>query len=407
MSKKLVITKLNLPDIAPADIAILFENDIAEKVDIFYENEPFVVGNIYVAHVNDVVKNINAAFVEYDIGKKAYLSMDNATNVFFINKKNTTKICEGDNILIQIKKEPIKTKDAVCSTTIEFPSKYAVLTYGKPGINVSTKIKNDKIRETLITECNIALSQLEYNKDLYGMITPELYEEIISNTGIILRTEAKDIDNFEILKNDVLTLFNELFICINKAIYSKGRTRIKEVDNPIISLCKQYHTDTLITDNRFYYDLLKKEHMHISFYEDPLLPLYKLYSIETLLSEIKSRKIWLKSGAYLIIDYTEAMTVIDVNTGKCEKGKNKADTILKINLEAAVEAMHQLRLRNISGIIIIDFIDMNDNNHKEQLINQLKQEAMKDSIKTSIMGMTRLNLVEITRMKIRERITIK
>ena len=392
---------------SPADIAVLYENDIPEKVDIYYDEEPFIVGNIYVAHVNDVVKNINAAFVEYDIGKKAYLSLENPTKVLFINKKNTEKICEGDNILVQIKKEPIKTKDAVCSTIIEFPSKYAVLTYGKPGINVSTKIKNDKIRDNLISHCNMAISQLEYNKDLYGMITPSFFDDIINNTGIILRTEAKDIEDFTILTEDILELFKELFICINKALYSKGRTCIKEVDNPIISMCKNCQVDTIITDQNIYFDLLKKEGLNITHYEDSLLPLYKLYSIESLLAEIKSRKIWLKSGAYLIIDYTEAMTVIDVNTGKCEKGKNKADTILKINIEAAIEAMHQLRLRNISGIIIIDFIDMIDNNHKEHLLNQLKQEAMKDSIKTSIMGMTRLNLVEITRMKIRERVTIK
>ena len=154
-------------------------------------------------------------------------------------------------------------------------------------------------------------------------------------------------------------------------------------------------------------DLLSAENLSPTYYQDDLLPLYKLYSIESLLSEIKSRKVWLKSGAYLVIDYTEALTVIDVNTGKFDKGKNKAQTLLKINLEAAIEAMRQIRLRNISGIIIIDFIDMTDNEHKEQLLNQLKAEAMKDPIKTSIMGMTRLNLLEMTRMKIREQVTIK
>ena len=138
-----------------------------------------------------------------------------------------------------------------------------------------------------------------------------------------------------------------------------------------------------------------------------MLPLYKLYNIEGLLNDVSSRKVWLKSGAYLVIDYTEAMTVIDVNTGKCEKGKNKEDTILKINLEAAIEAMRQVKLRNISGIIIIDFIDMAKDEAKEALLNQLIDEAKKDNIKTSIMGLTRLNLVEITRKKIRERITIK
>lgn len=391
----------------PADIAVLYEDEKPVKVDLFYEDEPFIVGNIYVAHVNDVVKNINAAFVEYDVGKKAYLSLEDATNVFFINKKNTTKICEGDNILVQIKKEPIKTKDAVCSTTIEFPSKYAVLTYGKPGINVSAKIKNDKQRENLILQCNSAIETLEYNKDLYGMITLEVYQEILNNTGIIIRTEAKDIEDFSVLKQDVLGLFEQLFSCINKAIYSKGRTCIQKNENPIVTLCKSGLADNFITDNKEYYELLLNNKLNVSLYEDALLPLYKLYSLESLLTEIKSRKVWLKSGAYLIIDYTEAMTVIDVNTGKCEKGKNKADTILKINIEAAIETMRQIRLRNISGIIIVDFIDMTDNNHKEQLLNQLKQEAVKDSIKTSIMGMTRLNLVEITRMKIREKIIIK
>ena len=167
------------------------------------------------------------------------------------------------------------------------------------------------------------------------------------------------------------------------------------------------NASNVVTDIKEYYELLSNEQFSSSFYEDNLLPLYKLYSIESLLTEIKSRKVWLKSGAYLVIDYTEALTVIDVNTGKFDKGKNKAQTLLKINLEAAIEAMRQIRLRNISGIIIIDFIDMTDNNHKEQLLNQLKEEATKDPIKTSIMGMTRLNLLEMTRMKIREQVIIK
>ena len=391
----------------PADIAVLYENDSPVNVDIFYVDEPYIVGNIYVAHVNDVVKNINAAFVEYDNGKKAYLSLENEPTVFFVNKKNTHKVCEGDNILIQIKKEPIKTKDAVCSTTIEFPSKYAVLTYGKPGINVSTKIKNDPLRKELSDICNAVIKELSYDNSLYGMLTPEMFSNIIENTGVIIRTEAKDLVDYKPLKDELLSLFNDLFICLNKAMYSKGRTCIKNAPNPIVLLSKNSQAESIITDDKCYFDILSEEGITPTLYEDALLPLYKLYSIESLLNDIKSRKIWLKSGAYLVIDYTEAMTVIDVNTGKCDKGKNKAATILKINLEAAVEAMRQLRLRNISGIVIIDFIDMTDNNYKEQLLSTLRQEAMKDNIKTSIMGMTRLNLVEITRMKIRERVTIK
>ena len=407
MSKKLVLTKLNIPSIAPADVAVLYEDSQATYMDIFYEDEPFVLGNIYVAHVNDVVKNINAAFVEYSPGKKAYLSLENTEHTFFINRKNTTKICQGDNILVQIKKEPIKTKDAVCSTCIEFSSNYVVLTYGVAGINVSTKIKDNSLRQSLSNYCSDIIASIMYDKEAYGMITEELFDSILSNTGIIVRTQAQDISDYELIKEDILKQFEALFLCFNKALYSKGRTCIYSNENPILSVINKHKSDEIITDNEEIYKLLCEQSIDVKLYEDSLLPLYKLYNIEGLLNDVSSRKVWLKSGAYLVIDYTEAMTVIDVNTGKCEKGKNKEDTILKINLEAAVEAMRQIKLRNISGIIIIDFIDMTKDDAKEALLNQLIDEAKKDNIKTSIMGLTRLNLVEITRKKIRERITIK
>lgn len=407
MSKKLVLTKLNIPSIAPADVAVLYEDNKATYMDIFYEDEPFVLGNIYVAHVNDVVKNINAAFVEYSPGKKAYLSLENTEHTFFINRKNTTKICQGDNILVQIKKEPIKTKDAVCSTCIEFSSNYVVLTYGVAGINVSTKIKDNSLRQSLSNYCSDIISGIMYDKEAYGMITEELFYNILSNTGIIVRTQAQDISDYELIKEDILKQFEALFLCLNKALYSKGRTCIYSNENPILSVINKHKSDEIITDNEEIYKLLCEQSIDVKLYEDSLLPLYKLYNIEGLLNDVSSRKVWLKSGAYLVIDYTEAMTVIDVNTGKCEKGKNKEDTILKINLEAAIEAMRQIKLRNISGIIIIDFIDMAKDEAKEALLNQLIDEAKKDNIKTSIMGLTRLNLVEITRKKIRERITIK
>lgn len=407
MSKKLVLTKLNIPSIAPADVAVLYEDNKATYMDIFYEDEPFVLGNIYVAHVNDVVKNINAAFVEYSPGKKAYLSLENTEHTFFINRKNTTKICQGDNILVQIKKEPIKTKDAVCSTCIEFSSNYVVLTYGVAGINVSTKIKDNSLRQSLSNYCSDIISGIMYDKEAYGMITEELFYNILRNTGIIVRTQAQDISDYELIKEDILKQFEALFLCFNKALYSKGRTCIYSNENPILSVINKHKSDEIITDNEEIYKLLCEQSIDVKLYEDSLLPLYKLYNIEGLLNDVSSRKVWLKSGAYLVIDYTEAMTVIDVNTGKCEKGKNKEDTILKINLEAAIEAMRQVKLRNISGIIIIDFIDMAKDEAKEALLNQLIDEAKKDNIKTSIMGLTRLNLVEITRKKIRERITIK
>lgn len=407
MNKKLVITKLNLPDIASAQVAVLYDNNKPMYIDMFYDDEPFIVGNIYVAHVNDIVKNINAAFVEYSPNKKAYLSLENTDNTFFINKKNTRKICQGDSVLVQIKKEPIKTKDAVCSTILEFSSNYVVLTYGAMGINVSTKIKNNSLRQLLLEYCKEVIGTLSYNKDIYGMLTEEIFYNIIKNTGVIIRTQAQDITDYSCLKEDIINQFNRLFSCFNKALYSKGRTCLYSNDNPVVSVIGKYKPEEIVTDNVDIEKQLKEHNINANLYEDSLLPLYKLYNLEGLLNEVNSRKVWLKSGAYLIIDYTEAMTVIDVNTGKCDKGKNKEETILRINIEAAIEAMRQIKLRNISGIIIIDFIDMEQDASNEELLSQLIREAKNDIIKTSIMGLTRLNLVEITRKKIRERIIIK
>lgn len=423
LSKKIIITELNLPDIMPADIIVTYENDKADRVELFYNEDEYVVGNVYVAHVNDLVKNINAAFATYVPDKKAYLSLDEAEHVFFVNRKNTTKVCEGDNIVVQIKKEPIKTKDAVCSTSIEIPGKYIVLTYGKPSISVSAKVRDNEIRKVLTNVGEAFVSQLSYNKDEYAMLTEEMFNSIIQNTGIIFRTEAVGLEEFSTIIAELEKLFTELFLTLNKAMHTPARTCIRQAENPVISMIKELSKSgnaliddmpdspdkatEIITDSSKYLELLKSHGITARFYEDKLLPLYKLYSIESVLEQIQSRKIWLKSGGYLIIDYTEAMTVIDVNTGKCEKGKNKEATILNINLEAATEAMRQLRLRNISGIIIIDFIDMKSDEHKQMLLKHLRNEASKDLIKTSVIGMTRLNLVEITRKKIRERVKIR
>lgn len=434
LNKKIVITELQLPDIKPATAIVSYENDKADRVELFYSDSKYVVGNIYVAHVNDLVKNINAAFVEYSAGEKAYLSLEDNEKTFFINRKNTTKVCQGDNIVVQIKKEPIKTKDAVCSSIIEIPGKYAVLTYGKPGISVSSKIKNDSLRNKLVKMGETFVEQLIVSSNIYTMLTAEKYNDIINDTGIIFRTEAAKEDDFSIIEEELNKLFDEMLTMFNKAVRSPGRTCVKEAEVPVITTVKEWSkiispvktinqdkNDTnsevllndntqeveIITDSIKYHNILENNGITSRLYDDKLLPLYKLYSIESVLNQIQARKIWLKSGGYLIIDYTEAMTVIDVNTGKCEKGKNKDATIFNINIEAATEAMRQLRLRNISGIIIIDFIDMKIDEHKQKLLKHLKLQASKDLIKTSIMGMTRLNLVEITRKKIRERVLIK
>ncbi len=139
--------------------------------------------------------------------------------------------------------------------------------------------------------------------------------------------------------------------------------------------------------------------IRLTFYQDDLLPLYKLYGLESVMKNILSKNVWLKSGAYLVIEPTEAMVVIDVNTGKCIKGRKQDDTIFKVNMEAAKEIAAQLRLRNLSGIIIIDFINMDSEEQKRELVEELKQQIYKDKIKTSFVEMTKLDLVVLTRKK--------
>lgn len=424
--KKVIITRLDIDMIQPATFFAIYEDNRAARVELFYDDDQYVLDNIYVAHVNDLVKNINAAFVEYSPGHKGYLSLEEHKNVFFINRKNTTKVCEGDNILVQVKKEPVKTKDAVVSTNIEYSGKYVVLTYGKAGISVSSKITDNALKESLKKLGESFISSIDFDKEEYPLFTEEIFLSILNGTGIIFRTECgineagineagtnEAIADQPLIREELATLFREFLMIFHKAMSVKGRTLVKEAKNPIITMTRtalraSKNTDTeVITDSREIYDTLVAESINARLYLDDLLPLYKLYSVETVLNEIVSKKIWLKSGGYLIIEYTEAMTVIDVNTGKCEQGKDKNKTILKINLEAADEILRQLRLRNVSGIIIVDFIDMKSEEARQQLFRQLKAKALNDEIRTTIVDITRLNLVEITRKKTRERVIMK
>lgn len=418
-NKKIILTKLNIPKMQPATLFAIYEDNRASKLELFYDDDKFVLGNIYVAHVNDLVKNINAAFVEYAPGEKGYLPLEQADDVFFINHKNTVKVCEGDNILVQIKKESKGTKDAVVSTQIEMAGQYVVLTYGKPGICVSSKISDEQIKEQLQRLGNTFISSVDFDSSEYPLFTEATFMNILERTGIIFRTECATVDDLSIVLQELTKMFGDCLKAFHKAMSCKGRTLIMEAQNPLVKLVKdafkvdytlqsEYDLETeIVTDDKEIYDMLIAEGMQVRWYLDDLLPLYKLYSVENVLDQIIAHKIWLKSGGYLIIDYTEAMTVIDVNTGKFDQGKDKEKTTLKINLEAAVESIRQLRLRNISGIIIIDFIDMKDDESKKKLMQTLRVEASKDDIKTSVIDMTRLNLVEITRKKTRDKVTIK
>lgn len=197
-----------------------------------------------------------------------------------------------------------------------------------------------------------------------------------------------------------------------RAKYRSCFTRMYQLPAPWLSLLRDTCDRELsvVTDDRELYgqmeEYLRSAHPEdlprLSLYEDDLLPLSKLYSLERELREALSERVWLKSGAYLVIQPTEALTVIDVNTGKYESKKKKQDTFLKINLEAAGEIARQLRLRNISGIILVDFINMDAEEDKEALKKTLADALHRDPIKALLVDLTALNLVEITRKKVQK-----
>ena len=243
------------------------------------------------------------------------------------------------------------------------------------------------------------------------------YEKIVKECSLLIRTAAYNADIHCVLE-EIDKLVSEYEELVSTAKTRPKNFLLKKAETPLFSSIKELEYkdgDRLITDDKEIYDnLLRlynsnelKGDVCPEFYEDKLLPLYKLYSFEKIFSEISSKKVWLKSGAYLVIEHTEALTVVDVNTGKCDKGKNKEETFFKINQEAAEVISRQLRLRNISGIIIIDFIDMAELTMRNKLKDVMKRLVSDDKIKTTVVDFTKLNLMELTRKKTRDLLKVR
>ena len=389
--KKYVITKTSTCYSKEATILVSFENDIPLDFSIVYDNEDTDINNIYVGHVKDVVKNINSAFVDYEKGKTAYLPLHECKNPIFINRKNTDKICQSDNVLVQLIKEPVKTKFGVLTTDITFSGRYVVFCADNQGnISISNKIKDKDFSESI----------------------QKAFEDFDNTYSFIIRTAAYNTDFNNVISE--ARYFIEKYEKIkNIALFRPAYSLIHKATDVNISLIK----DTICDGDEIVTDSLKiaeeiKENLYgydysLRMYNDEFLPLYKLYNIEGIIKNISSTNIWLKSGAYIVIEYTEAMTVVDVNTGKFIKGKSRDDTFLKINIEAAHEILRQLRLRNISGIIICDFINMSSDEDELMLMNEIKNMSKNDRIPINVLGFTKLKLLEMTRKKLRDRVIIK
>lgn len=356
------------------------------------------IGAVYIAKVKNVLKNINACFVEIAEKETCFLSLKDATAPILLNRTYDGRILEGDEILVQITREAQKGKQASVTADISLADEYAAVGLGSKHIGYSGKIGNarkEELKEWL-SEAGLM------NKGNFVQNTSD------SSIGMVVRTGAKECKK-DVLLQSIEARLNDLCALIETAKHRTCFTCVKEAQEEFCAVLNQlaYSSEysEIVTDDISFYEKLKKycaEKMpdkSVRLYEDASFSLSALYSLEAKLDTALGTRVWLKSGAYLVIEPTEALTVIDVNTGKCELKKNAWETYEQINREAAQEIALQMRLRNLSGIILVDFINMENSENDASLIEYVRTQVNKDRIKTNVVDITELGLMEITRKK--------
>lgn len=378
MTKKYVITSIN-----NIICGFMLEDGQAKEIKA-YETES-ILGNIYVGRVSNIVNNINSAFIDIQKGLSCYMPLED----YFL--ENKLKI--GDLLPVQLNKEAIKTKAPSVTTKLSLDGEYVVvmLEGNQDKIGVSSKIKSEEKRDELKKYVKDALSSFRTESKLTN-----------KNYGIILRTKSQDA-NCDDIKQETINLLCKLEDIIYKAKYQIAYYCIYQKTPLIIKDIIKFKTDDIeiITDLPEVISCCKDNDISdIVLYDETAISLDSLYNLKSHINKVINKRVYLKSGAYLVIDHTEAMTVIDVNSGKAIKGSNKEDKVLSINLEAAKEIAKQLILRNISGIIIVDFISMEREISKNILLKEFKSYTEEDKTKTTVVDLTKLGLVEVTRKRI-------
>lgn len=359
-----------------------------------------ILDEIYIGKVQNIVKNISAAFVEISPGTVCYLPLEDLKHPVYTKKGTSQNIQQGDELLVQVKREGIKTKAPAVTTNLTLHGKYALLTTGNTQISVSSKLsKEEKERLLRVVKDNSSAD----NGSLEEMSAGE------RAYGWLFRTNAGGASP-EVIKKDLLRLQTKYGELMKTAQYRTCFSCLLARPSAYLKRLSDLYTeevDEILTDDRelfeqmteYFQENQPEDTAKLRFYEDRLLPMEKLYSLDHHLKEALGERVWLKSGGYLVIQPTEALTVIDVNTGKFTAGKKKEAAFLKLNQEAALESARQIRLRNLSGIILIDFINMEEKESEVQLLKTLDDALRRDPIRTTLVDMTKLSLVEITRMK--------
>jgi len=385
-------------------VALLEDNELAE-IYIEKTDAETMVGNIYRAKVSSVLPGMQAAFVDIgydknaflyagDIIAKKYYSDDETDTVHDSRDYNISDLVSaGQELTVQVIKEPIGSKGPRVTTNITLPGRHLVLLPGADYTGVSRRIENEaeriklkKIAEELkpdgmgliVRTASEGMEKEDFTDDLNFLL--KLWNSIMEKekSGPVPRCIHKDLNLVYRIVRDMFTKDIDKFIVNDRSYYEK-----------VIEL-----TDIVSPGLRRRVEYFGREY-----------DLFGYYQLESKLAKALSRKVWLKCGGYIVIDRTEALTVIDVNTGKYVGKNSLEETVLKTNLEAAEEIARQIRLRDIGGIIIIDFIDMHEQEHQQMVMDKLRQALKRDRTKTTVVGMTGLGLIEMTRKKVRQELS--
>lgn len=366
-------------------LGILFEDGKAMEIRCYEADS--ILGNVYRARVSNLSPNINAAFVDIKKGESCYLSMDDY---------HGEKLKVGDLVTVQVVRDKIKTKRYAVTTDISLQGDYAVTTLFAP-VGVSSKITDSARKKELKTLMqNLLIAEQDAQFYLAEGSVAEIERIKKLTLGGIIRTQAEHAEDAAITR-EIEGQARLLYSIMKKSEYATQYTCLYHTEVEYIKDIRRMHA---LQDVEIVTDIpeVTEAISEIPLYTDEYT-LTLRYSLASLLEKTLSKRAYLKSGAYLVIEPTEAMTVIDVNSGKSIKGKNAEEQFLKINIEAAKEIARQLRLRNISGIVMIDFINMKEESHNHELMKNLAEYVRTDPVRTTVVDMTKLGLVELTRQK--------
>jgi len=399
MSQELLI------NITPHETRAAFvENGVLQELYLERARRRGLVGNIYKGRVSRVLPGMQAAFIEMGLARTAFLHVsdillpleEGMAEAGPTGPHDPAEIAsllrEGQEIMVQVVKDPLGSKGARLTTHIAIPSRFLVFMPGTQHVGVSQKIEDEAERQRL--------------KGLLRDLLPEF-----AGGGYIIRTAAEGVDE-EALRRDMAFL-NRLWESIGERAPLESAGTLIHEDLPLVMRTMRDLVDSEVEkiriDSRETYQRVKKFTSKFIPELTPCVehyagdrPIFDIYAIEDEIQRALERKVQLKSGGYLIIDQTEAMTTIDVNTGAFVGHRNLEETIFKTNLEATQAIARQLRLRNLGGIIIIDFIDMQDPEHRRQVLRALERALERDHAKTHISEVSTLGLVEMTRKRTRE-----